>query len=94
MSAIGSNKADESLNIKAVKAIFIIGYIISRMIIIKPIAPMAFLMINEYPATEDIASENEFQTMGIKLSIVNLAVFIVTASIVEDVIPLTANIPI
>ena len=61
-------------------------------IIIKPIEPIAFFIINEYPATEEIASDSDLHTIGIKLSIVNFVVLSVTASIVEDVAPLIVRI--
>ena len=38
------------------------------MITIKPIALIAFFIMSEYPATDVIASENAFPTIGIKLS--------------------------
>lgn len=59
LSVIGSSNAAESLNISDDNAIFIIGYTIIKIIIIKPIEPIAFFIINEYPATEEIASDRD-----------------------------------
>ena len=81
------NISDDNINL-------IIGYKIINIITINPIDPIAFFIINEYPATDAIASENDFPTIGIKLSTANLVVFKVTASIVEEVIPLIVNTPI
>ena len=92
LSVIGSSNAAESLNISDDNAIFIIGYTIIKIIIIKPIEPIAFFIINEYPATEEIASDSDLPTIGIKLSIVNFVVLSVTASIVEEVAPLIVRI--
>ena len=92
LSVIGSSNAAESLNISDDNAIFIIGYTIIKIIIIKPIEPIAFFIINEYPATEEIASDSDLPTIGIKLSIVNFVVLSVTASIVEEGAPLIVRI--
>ena len=92
LSVIGSSNAAESLNISDDNAIFIIGYTIIKIIIIKPIETIAFIIINEYQATEEIASDSDLPTIGIKLSIVNFVVLSVTASIVEEVAPLIVRI--
>ena len=94
LSAIGSNKDDEIFKIIDDKNIFMIGYSIISINTKSPTDPIAFFIINEYPATEAIASEKVLPTIGIKLSIVNLAVLSVTASIVDAVIPLTVKSPI
>ena len=94
LSAIGSNNDDEIFKIIDDKNIFMIGYIIISINTISPTDPIAFFIINEYPATEVIASEKVLPTIGMKLSIVNLAVLSVTASIVDAVIPLTVKSPI
>ena len=92
LSVIGSSNAAESLNISDDNAIFIIGYTIIKIIIIKPIEPIAFFIINEYQATEEIESDSDLPKIGIKLSIVNFVVLSVTASIVEEVAPLIVRI--
>ena len=68
LSVIGSSNAAESLKISDDSIILIIGYKIIKIITINPIDPIAFFIINEYPATDDIASEKDFPTIGIKLS--------------------------
>lgn len=94
LSVIGSITDAESLYIIEININFIIGYNIISTIINNPKALTAFFIINAYPATEDIASEKALPTIGIKLSTANLVVFKVTASIVEEVIPLTVKNPI
>lgn len=94
LSLIGSIMAAVILYTNEIKIILIIGYNIISIIMINPTELMAFFIINEYPATDAIASEKAFPTIGIKLSIANFAVFSVTASIVDEVIPLTVNSPI
>ena len=87
-SLMGSTSAAASLYIKVIITSFIIGYNNINTITIRPIELIAFFIIREYPATEAIASEKVFPTIGIKLSIANLAVFNVTASSVFEVMPL------
>ena len=74
LSLIGSINAADNLYTNASKISFKTGYSISNIITISPIELIAFLIIKEYPATAAIASENDFPTIGIKLSIANLAV--------------------
>ena len=81
LSVIGSNKAAEILKISDDNINLIIGYKIIKIITISPIDPIAFFIINEYPATDDMASEKDLPTIGMKLSTANLVVFNVTASI-------------
>ena len=60
----------------------------------KPMELIAFFIMSEYPATDVIASENVFPTIGIKLSIANFAVLSATASMVVEVIPRIVKSPI
>ena len=93
LSVIGSITEAESLYIREIITSFITGYSIISIITSNPKALTAFFIIKAYPATEAIASEKAFPTIGIKLSTANFVVLRVTASIVEDVIPLTAKNP-
>ena len=93
-SLIGSTNAADNLYINVISISLISGC--NRIIIIttNPMELIAFFIISEYPATDVIASENVFPTIGMKLSIANFAVLRVTASMVVDVIPRTVNSPI
>ena len=94
LSLIGSTKAEDILYINEINTILIIGWSIINTNIKSPILLIAFFITREYPATEVIASENAFPTIGIKLSTANFVVFKDTASMVLEVIPLIVKIPI
>lgn len=78
LSLMGSIIAAVNLYIIAKIKTFKIGNAIIKIIIIKPRAESEFFNRIEYPATEEIASDKHFPTIGTKLSTANFAVFTVT----------------
>ena len=91
-STTGSNIAPVSFKLIDTMNIFIIGYTAIKINIKTPKVLITLFIAKEQAAKVLIASEKALPTTGIKLSIANFMLFLVTASNVFAVIPLIPKI--